>query len=196
MQNVAETFRFPLNNGNIMKKFIRKNNRLDITNYASTSIYFVTICTYEKQRIFCQRGIVDSLVAALKEVSFRKQFAVLAYCFMPDHLHLLLSNNGGASLIDYIKLYKQKTGHYYKKLFNNKLWQKSFYDHILRKEESVSDVVLYIFANPIRKKLVDDFLNYPYLGSFTFDLNEAFCGNLKVSSTNYSIEGFKRSGNL
>ncbi|HJZ04900.1 MAG TPA: hypothetical protein VI935_09660 [Thermodesulfobacteriota bacterium] len=52
------------------------------------------------------------------------------------------------------------------------LWQKSFYDHILRNEESVIETVRYIFNNPVRKGMVGEFKEYPFFGSMVFDIED------------------------
>jgi len=58
------------------------------------------------------------------------------------------------------------------KKYKTKLWQPNYYDHILRKEETIKDVALYIFNNPVRKNLVSDFRKYPFSGATVFNLNE------------------------
>ena len=50
-----------------------------------------------------------------------------------------------------------------------KLWQPSFYDHVLRKEEDLLDTVKYIFNNPVRKKIVAHYLDYHLSGSSELD---------------------------
>ena len=47
---------------------------------------------------------------------------------------------------------------------------KGYYEHVLRREEDTMNVARYIFNNPVRKELVDDFRKYKSLGSFEFDL--------------------------
>ena len=42
------------------------------------------------------------------------------------------------------------------------LWQKNFYDHIVRKEESLLKIAEYIVDNPVRKELVSEWEEYPY----------------------------------
>jgi len=41
------------------------------------------------------------------------------------------------------------------------VWQKSFYDHALRRDEDVRLMAQYIIANPLRRGLVEDVLDYP-----------------------------------
>ena len=50
-----------------------------------------------------------------------------------------------------------------------KLWQPSFYDHVLRKDEDLLDTVKYIFNNPVRKKIVTHYLDYHLSGSSELD---------------------------
>jgi len=155
-------------------EFERKSIRLKEFDYKGNYAYSVTICTYEKQFYFKDGNLVAILLSRLKREANLASFFVFAYCFMPDHLHLLLVGNEKANLIKFIKMFKQKTGFYFKQKYKKCLWQKSFYDHILRKEESIRDVALYIFNNPVRKQIVDDFRKYPYLGSFVVDMREFY----------------------
>jgi len=52
---------------------------------------------------------------------------------------------------------------------NPVLWQKKFYDHILRETDNFDAVAGYIWMNPVRAGLCDDARDYPYSGSFTVD---------------------------
>jgi REP element-mobilizing transposase RayT len=94
---------------------------------------------------------------------------------MPDDLHILVgSDQAEGNLSNFIKDFKQKTGYEFKKKHDLSLWQKSFYDHILRRGESVIDLVTYIFDNPVRKGLVKEFKDYPFLGSMLIDLEDIY----------------------
>jgi len=50
-----------------------------------------------------------------------------------------------------------------------KLWQPSFYDHVLRKEEDLLETVKYIYNNPVRKKISEHYMDYQLSGSFELD---------------------------
>jgi len=92
---------------------------------------------------------------------------------MPNHLHLLIEGSGADSdMKRFISIYKQTTGFYYKKRTGCPLWQINFYEHILRKEEDTADVARYIFGNPVRKGLIEDYRRYKRLGSFEFDTTQ------------------------
>ncbi len=96
---------------------------------------------------------------------------VYAYCFMPDHVHLLLSPaENGRDPIAFVQGYKSRSTHiYWGEGGTGKLWQRSFYDHILRKHEDVKKIARYIFGNPVRKGLVEDYRSYPFSGSLVFN---------------------------
>ena len=49
------------------------------------------------------------------------------------------------------------------------MWQKKFYDHILRHDDLAERVAAYIWANPVRKGICGDALEYPFSGSFVLD---------------------------
>jgi putative transposase len=112
---------------------------------------------------FSKTEIVDGLSNILTETARLEKFDILTYCFMPDHLHLLVSGADGKSdLKKFIILFKQKSGYWFKKNHNENLWHVSYYDHILRKEESIESVAMYILGNPVRKGLVSDFREYSF----------------------------------
>ena len=124
--------------------------------------------------MFGKAEMVDMCLQNLSEVATRTHFEVVAYCFMPDHLHLLVQTTAEADLVAFVRLFKQRSGYAYRRLTRDPevLWQKSYYDHVLRREESLRDAARYIWGNPVRAGLVEDARHYPYSGSFT--LGEAW----------------------
>lgn len=95
---------------------------------------------------------------------------IVSWCLMPDHLHLLINPDGEEiDLLNIIKLLKGRTSRRFNRLYGvRKIWQESFYDHILRKEVKIEEVALYILNNPVRKGAVNDWQEYPYSWSRYF----------------------------
>jgi len=144
-----------------------KRPRLKDFEYIGTYAYFVTILTKDRGAYFRQVEVVDGLIAILVKKARSERFDVLAYCFMPDHLHLLvIGKDDNSNLKKFINLFKQESGYWFKKNYNENLWHISYYDHILRKEESIEGVAIYILENPVRKGLVSDFREYRFSRSF------------------------------
>jgi putative transposase len=137
--------------------------RLKDFDYIGTYAYFLTILTKDHTVCFKEAEVIGSLIDMLIETARSERFDVLAYCFMPDHLHLLvIGKDDKSNLKKFINLFKQKSGYWFKKNYNMNLWHISYYDHILRKEESIENVASYILENPVRKGLVSDFREYPF----------------------------------
>ena len=153
----------------------RKHPRLDNYDYSSTGAYFVTICTQNRRCVLSRivgRGLAPAETTAIEYTSLgeiaEKQLFLLAdrypyltidqYVIMPNHIHAILILNGetaGASprptLTDIVCTYKSLTTRECKKNgFREKLFQTSFYEHIIRSREDYEEIVKYIYENPIR----------------------------------------------
>jgi REP element-mobilizing transposase RayT len=92
---------------------------------------------------------------------------------MPDHLHLLISLNenyirkegafGERTLQDWLSAFKRYTAKTLREKFDvNPFWQSNFYDHVVRKDESLLEICSYILNNPVRKGMVSNWEEYPY----------------------------------
>jgi putative transposase len=152
------------------RKF-KKRIRLKQFNYMGTYRYFVTLCAYNKESVFNDDSLVLVLLSLLREKAGIFRFGVWAYCFMPDHLHLLVEGfDDDSDFRKFISSFKQYSGFIYKKRCGLRLWQTNYYEHVLRREENTNTVAKYIFNNPVRKGMVEDYKKYALLGSFEFDV--------------------------
>lgn len=106
--------------------------------------------------------VVDQFLQTAK----RFDIEILAYCVIPDHIHLLVQGDReDADFKEFVRLAKLKTGYRFKREHRASLWQEGYYDRVLRDEETTESVVYYIVANPIRKGLVENKEDYPFWGS-------------------------------
>ena len=100
-------------------------------------------------------------------------FENIAYCFMWDHLHMLV---GGASetadLKKFAKLVKQRSGWRFARGGDGRLWQPGYYERMLRGEDATADVVKYIIQNPVRAQIVKSPGDYPHWGSGSYSRQE------------------------
>ena len=128
----------------------------------------MTLTCAARRTAFAKKDLVESSIEALRSCADKHGFAVLAYCFMPDHLHLLVEGGAGSDLPRFVKDFRQRTGYAYRRASGEALWQKSYYDHVLRKEEDVREAARYVVDNPVRAGLVTAARDRPYSGSFVW----------------------------
>jgi REP-associated tyrosine transposase len=157
--------------------FNRKNIRLAPRNYLGYGIYFVTICSHNRNPYFADTSLGHVVLGHLISLATGHSFLLHAFCLMPDHLHFLSEGNSPQSdLLPFITAFKQRTAFAHKNRADGPLWQTKFYDHILRPRDRMELVASYIWANPVRKGLCEDAASYPLSGSQTLD-RKRLCAN-------------------
>jgi putative transposase len=148
--------------------------RLSAFDYVGLHRYLLTICTHDRFRWFCDADLVGATLALFLQQAEEKQFALLAYCFMPDHVHLLVEGlTDTADLRAFINAAKQQSGYQFaQRQHRSKLWQKGYHERVLRTEDSTNDIARYILANPVRAGLVREPHEYEFSGSTVFDRDQ------------------------
>ena len=146
----------------------RKRLHLEFFNYSDNyQIYFTTICIKNKINYLLNSNLAKNIIDQLKFRRNNNEIKLYAYCIMPDHIHLLLSlgESYRKNLQNWMESFKRYTSKIAKANYQiNHFWQKNFYDHIIRKEESLVMIVEYILNNPVRKGMVLDWRDYPFSG--------------------------------
>ena len=151
----------------------RKNPRLKDYDYANAGAYFVTICTHHKQAIFGQNksGVVElspygeHVERAWREIPEHFPAVYLdEFVVMPNHVHGVVFIDGerarhasplqpGPKLGTVIGAFKSAAA----RLINQAratpgapLWQRNYYEHVIRNEASLSEIREYIANNPLK----------------------------------------------
>lgn len=146
----------------------RKNLRLKDYDYSQAGYYFVTICSIDKKNFFWNVGdtlglplstpflsdigkLVDNEIN--KIYSFYNNVEIDNYVIMPNHIHIviILHNEKGMSKTSptISRIVKQFKGSIIKQI-GLSLWQKSFYEHIIRNQEDYEKICEYISTNPLK----------------------------------------------
>jgi putative transposase len=147
-----------------------KPRRLKDFSYRGYHRYFITIRSHKFERHFVPYEVVAKVIELLKSTADQKGFSVWAYCFMPDHAHLLVEGkHDNADMKHFVASFKQKSGYWFRTNYGVKLWAPNYHEHVLRNDEATMAVARYIIQNPVRKGMVDDCSNYPYSGSFELE---------------------------
>ena len=99
--------------------------RLKAFDYLGIQRYFLTICTHDRREIFTEAAAVRHGTAQLLQTSEVERFAIIAYCFMPDHLHFLAEGTAPSSnLKELLRLYKQGSSFAWKRRTGCTMWQR------------------------------------------------------------------------
>ena len=147
----------------------RKHPRLDNYDYSAPGAYFVTICTQGRRCLLCSivgRGLAPAEIQYTPYGQIaREQLFLLEsrypnlkidqYAIMPNHIHaiLTLGEAAGASprptITDIVCAYKSLTTRECKKAKPiGKLFQTSFYEHVIRGQKDYDEIAEYILNNP------------------------------------------------
>jgi putative transposase len=154
--------------GCAMDNRIRHRKQIHLKNFdykTSSYVYFITICAANNQPYFLNKKVAKVVTDELEFRRINKEIKLFCYCVMPDHVHILLSltDTYQKSLQNLISAFKRYTAKVTNELFSIKpLWQKNFYDYVVRKDESLLKIAEYILNNPVRKGVVSNWEEYPY----------------------------------
>ena len=153
----------------------RKKLRLPGYDYSQAGGYFITICTHQRRCVLsgiCRDGegtraqviltaLGQILQDVLEETAADFGIGLDAYVLMPNHIHLLLriedrDDRKRVTVGQYIGAFKSIATKRWREeceqrgVYAGKLWQRGFYDHILRNEADYYEKLRYIDENPDR----------------------------------------------
>ena len=141
----------------------RNSLRLAGFDYAASRVYSVTIVTSNRRRVFLDDRLATMVIECMLESRLRLGFRIYCYCLMPDHLHVLIgTSKSGKRLGEIIGAFKSVSTRAHWQWYEGRLWQRQYFDHIIRSDRDLGETWAYILQNPTRKGLVD----WPYLGAF------------------------------
>lgn len=145
----------------------RKNPRLLGHDYSKFGTYFVTICTFNRRKILCELSGENAALTFIGEIVKSQIFAVQKryeiiidkYVIMPNHVHMLISipkpkiaEDTSIAITDVgctLKSITTKLANREDKTKGRKVWQRSFYDRIVRDEKEYLKIWEYIETNQL-----------------------------------------------
>ena len=161
----------------------RKQIRLKEYDYSANGAYFVTVCTKDRKHLFWNKEkmrlkhtnrvgadiirpedieltVIGEIVKeAIENIPIKYENIKLdSFVIMPNHIHIIFFTENPDSgrmisaptrsvVIGQMKRYASKKAGF-------GIWQKSFYDHIIRNYRDYDEKLNYILSNPL--KWLDD----------------------------------------
>jgi putative transposase len=123
--------------------------------------YFITICTLPRGKdTLCKGNTPRNLLDSAQHYHATNRWYLKLFLLMPDHLHALIIFPPEKRMNSVIKMWK---GYQTKHL--NIHWQRGFFDHRLRSDESEEEKAQYIRNNPVRANLVPRPEDWPHSGT-------------------------------
>jgi len=145
-----------------MENKTRNQIRLKTYNYGQNGYYFITICTKDRKELLCKKNfnlkedntfelseigkIVEDSIKKIEEIY--REAKVDVYVLMPNHIHLILKIDSDTDIS--VSKIIQQTKSWVTKKVGLRIWQKSFYDHVIRNEQDYYEIVNYIQINPLK----------------------------------------------
>ena len=136
----------------------RRQTRLRTYDYATAGAYFVTICAYRRGRVFGE--VVDAGVrpnalgliaaASLAEIPDHSDATIDTSIVMPDHVHAVIVLGPGQHRVNLSTVVGTFKAAFTRRARRPGLWQRGFYDHVVRNDADLDRVRKYISANPVR----------------------------------------------
>ena len=147
----------------------RKQIRIENYNYSTPGAYFITICTANRERIFWSPVGADIIrpenvplstagklaeQGILQMTDHYENVSVDKYCIMPDHIHLILRiepDIGGRMIsAPTVSRVVGSMKRWVSKQIGRPIWQKSFYEHVIRNRQDYDEIWKYIENNPLK----------------------------------------------
>src|SRR5436190_5309884 len=142
-------------------------------------LYFVTVCVRRRLRVLA----TDAVHSAFRDFAVRglekKHIAIGRYVIMPDHLHLFVSGPYEFRLEQWERMLKLVLGRATRMgralrrsaptrapraAAVSKMWERGFFDHVIRNAESYAQKWEYVRQNPVRAGLVERAEDWPFQG--------------------------------
>ena len=165
------------------KKYRRKSVRLKQYDYSHAGGYFITICTYNKECLFGEVINGEMRITEygnivrdewLKAEKLREYVKLDRYVVMPNHFHgiiIIYNDNEGTarcaptsrfgkivpnSLPVIVRSFKSavtKQINMVRKEYGKPVWQRNYYEHVIRNDEDLQQIREYVDNNPLKWEL-------------------------------------------
>jgi len=133
--------------------------------YGHGDLHYVTFSCHRRQPLLGTSEARDVFVRVLDEIRCRHGFLLIGYVVMPEHVHLLVSEPVTGDPSRALQVVKQNVSKMLgqgRRSTATPLWQRRFYDFNVWSEGKLKEKLEYMHANPMKRKLVTDLMDWPW----------------------------------
>jgi putative transposase len=171
-------------------------NRTEVSRYnLENYCHSVTTKTYRNGTLFRDEAASELLIQVIYEVRAKLGFKLIGFVVMPDHVHLMVVPDKQNTISDVMRHIKGRFSRRLNELGRgmnspdyevpkhragnlsrptSKVWQESFYDHVIRNRKEFDERLNYVHNNPVKAKFVEKPEEYQYFsatGKYEIDLD-------------------------
>ena len=126
----------------------------------------ITLCTKGRRPLFTVDALARLTIAATTDACRADDLDLIAYCLMPDHVHLVVATRAASQVERFVRRLKSVVTQQSRRLgIPGPVWERSYWDRHAREEEDLKSMVEYVLANPVRRGLCRTAEEWPY-GAF------------------------------
>jgi putative transposase len=131
---------------------------------ADKGFYHVVTRGIDRRKLFRSHRDYNYLLEVLEKYSVKFQVAIVHYCLMSNHLHLLIFSERAGDLPRFMQGVLQTYAAYFRKKFGSVgfVFQNRYKSRFINKDSYLLECGRYIERNPLRAKITDNPLNYPW----------------------------------
>jgi len=117
-----------------------------------------------REKIFLDEVAARFLLITIAYHKYILDFKLFAYVIMPEHFHIIIQPSDEYPLSKIMNFIKGNFSRKYNQIYNrtNPVWQRRYYETVLRSEKGMINKIDYIHKNPVRKGLVTDLSYYEF----------------------------------
>lgn len=176
--------------------------------------YFFTLVTHKRNTMLCHDENIHLLREAFQYVMARHPFTIDAHVILPEHLHCLWTLPEGDC--DFSTRWRLIKSHFTRNVrghignsrisraqsdlrvgINEKtrkqpIWQKRFWEHVIRDEQDMKNHVEYIHYNPVKHGLVTSPVDWPLSSIHRYVLNGLYTPDWGADKKTESVDDIGR----
>jgi putative transposase len=123
----------------------------------------------DKRKLFRYKQDYYIFLKVIKTYLNKFKIDLLNYCLMPNHIHLLIQAQEARDLPKFMQAVLQVYASYFRKKYQSTgfVFQNRYKSLLIDKDTYLMECGRYIERNPLRAKITDNLLEYPF-SSFSF----------------------------
>ena len=126
--------------------------------------YSLTLSTFNRKSLLANSEVASIIFESFDWLEMNGRLNWFCVIVMPDHVHTVIQLGNNRPLASVVKSFKNFTARQINTCLgrSGSLWQSAYYEHGIRRDESLKAIIRYCYQNPVRRGLVRAARDYPY----------------------------------